>query len=207
MRNKKIFIFYSWTIVALNLATIILLLFSWIANLFGLEVNNLLSLDGIRWILRQSLTSVEHTFPFLALLLLCMGVGIISGSGFLIAMNNFVRNKLQLLSFKQRWSLQISLVVGALYILLIVWGIVSPIGNLLSVTGELQNSPLVNGFSIWFSMGCCLMGGIYGWLSGNLRHIYDFIISLLNGVKIGVPMIVLAYFCMHFLLLWRYVFY
>ena len=72
MRNKKLFVFYSWTIVALNLATVVLLLFSWIANLYGLGVNNLLSLDGIRWILRQSLTSVGHAFPFLALLLLCM---------------------------------------------------------------------------------------------------------------------------------------
>lgn len=207
MRNKKLFVFYSWTIVALNLATVVLLLFSWIANLYGLGVNNLLSLDGIRWILRQSLTSVGHAFPFLALLLLCMGGGIITGSGFLTAMSNLIKNKLQLLSFKQRWSLQISLVVGALYTLLIVWGIVSPVGSLLSVTGDLQNSPLVNGFSIWFSIGCCLMGGIYGWLSGNLRHVYDFIVSLLNGVKAGVPVIVLAYFCIHFLLLWRYVFY
>lgn len=206
MRKKKLFAIYSWTIIVLTVSAVILMLFSWLGNLYGLDIQNLLSFDGIRWFLRSSLNQTQQMFPILSLLILSMGLGVCYRSGWLTILRYALMNKLQLLSYKQRWSLHISLFVGVIYLLIILCGVLSPNWNLLSITGSIHESPLIEGFPIWFSLGCMLVSSIYGWLGGNFRNIHEMSEGMIDGVRMTAPYLVLFYIVIHFIQLCLYVF-
>lgn len=206
MTKKTLFIFYSWFILALSVCSVFLMLFSWFGTLYGLELGNLLSIEGIRWILRNSLIQTQEVFPFVSLLILAMALGICHKSGWFSVLFLSVQKKLYLLSYKQRWGLQISLFVVLGYSVLIIWGLFSSSWSLLSIRGTLEDSPLIEGFALWFSLGIGIVGSVYGWLSGTIRNIYDLIAGMLNGVRTATPLFVLLFILLHFIQICNYVF-
>lgn len=205
-RRKKWFTLYSWTIIVLTVSAIGLMLFSWLGSLYGLEIQNLLSLDGIRWLLRSSLKQTQEMYPILSLLMLSMALGVCHRSGWLTILRFSIINKLQLLSYKQRWSLHISVLVGAIYLVFVLWGAVTPNWNMLSITGSFTDSPLMEGFPIWFSLGCMLVSTIYGLLSGNLRSIHEMAEGMIDGVYMAAPFLVLLFIAIHFIQICLYIF-
>ena len=206
MREKKLFSVYSWIILAFFIAGIALVLFSWFASIYGMDVKNILSADGLRWLLRDSLKQVRLDFPFLSFLAISMSCGVIYKSGWFSAVRKTIMNNRQSLSYKQRWGLQISSFVLIFYLLVLVVGFFSPNGELLGVTGSLHNSPLVEGFALWFSFGICSVCFIYSWISGIMKHVHEMVIWIIYGVKKAAPFLVLLIIVLFFIELCKYVF-
>jgi p-aminobenzoyl-glutamate transporter AbgT len=206
MKGKKLFHIYARVILAFFIAGIILILFSWFANIYGMDVRNLLSADGLRWLLRNSFKQVRLDFPFLSFLTLCMSCGVIYKSGWFSAILMTFMNKRQSLSYKQRWGLQLSSFVLIFYLLVLIVGLFSPNGELLGLTGNLENSPIVEGFAIWFSFGICSVCFIYSWISGIMKHPYEVVHWMIYGVKKAAPLLVLLIIALFFIELCNYVF-
>ena len=206
MMHKKIFHLYAWIIVSLSFAALFLTLFSWLFSLYGMDVQNLLSVEGLRWLFRYSLRQVQNNFPFLSVIMLGMTFGVFYHSGLLQVFQLLFKRKMNMLSYKQHWGLQVSMLIGFIYLMLIVWGVFSPNGSLLSITGGLNHSPLIEGFAIWFSVGCSIVSALYGRLSGKFKNIYEIVSCVLQGVQFAVPFIVIIFILMHFALMCNYVF-
>ena len=204
--RKRIFIIYSYIIVGISGMAILLVLFSWLSNLYGVEVHNLLSAEGVRWILHTSLTKVQNSFPFLSMMILFMGIGVFYKSTLMQAIIMILKWKSHNLSYKQRWAFRISLVVLMFYLLLIVWGVFSSNSILLGVTGGLKNSPLIDGFALWTSIGLFWLSAFYGWLTGKFRHPHEIVAGMVYGVEVAAPILVILFIFLHFFLMCQYVF-
>ena len=197
---------YTWVAGALLLAIMGLMLFSWIGSMYGYDVQNLLSMDGMRWILRDSLYKLQEICPFLGLLCICMGCGVVVQSGWWHAFVMLITGKWNVLSVKERWGLQISMGVGVLFCLLITYGALSPDDNLLSVTGRLYDSPLLEGIGLWLTVGLHLLGVTHGWISGIFRKAQEVVDAGLYGAHATLKYMVLLFLLVHFITLCGYVF-
>lgn len=169
MKNKV----NSWHgAVVFFLMTIILVLFSWVGNLYGWEpVQSLLSEEGIRWALNHVVADYVQSPALGIVLLMLMGLGIVVRSGFHDAFRR-IFYKGTPLSGKERRSLMLSLVVGVTYVLIVFLSV----PFLKSVTDTLLHSPFQKGLFYILSFGFGLIGLVYGYASNhfrNLRQVID----------------------------------
>lgn len=204
--NKRLFLLYSWLILIISVSAIVLMIFSWVGALYDLNIQSLLSVDGIRWLLRYSLRDTQAVFPFLQLLSLVMGVGILSYSGWITTAIRLLKKQRRQISFKQIWSFHVSAFIGLLFLALLVWDLLSSDSIMLSVSGTLKNSPLLDGFSLWFALLCAVVGGIHGYLTGVYRKFHFFVESMISAVQTFIPLLILAYMLLHLSLMVEFVF-
>lgn len=155
------------------LLSIAVTLCSWIGSGYGwYGVQNLLSVDALRWMLRH----IEDNFMFSsALAMACMlffGFGLVVHSGLGDALQRLVTRE-KILSRKQKRALAFSGLTAMIYVIIcavLVWG---PWGFVRSVTGRFEGSPLDDGILVVISMGIGLCGIIYGFTVDNYRRDKD----------------------------------
>lgn len=157
------------------------LLFSWVGNLYGLQVQNLLAYEGVRWMLRNVMANFSM-MPVLPLLLILMGWGMLSDSGWLDICRKLFKGDYRELTPRQRWGFKVSLIVLALVFSLLAIGFIGNEPVLLSVTGDLKASPLAEGFIFVLVLGTMLISGVYAWVSGQFRSYSDFVSSVTGGI-------------------------
>ena len=142
------------------LLTLVVALLSWVGSIYGWSgVQSLISAEGLRWKLRNVGDG---------LLELCLH------SGFWEAVRG-VLFRGRKLSRKEKRSLWLSLSVGMVYVLVVLFLALGPWGVVRSITGELKNSPLAEGVSYLLSLGLGITAMIYGYAVDLYRTDRDII--------------------------------
>lgn len=151
---------------------VLLVLFSWIASAYGLvlpsgeAVSSLLGADSMRWFVRHSVENIAAA-PIVQVVLVLIMVGAVRSCGVVRGVGNLVREGRRLpLSRRQQYAARIALIVLGVCLLLVVWGIVAPSGNLLSVTGRIAGGPLSGGWPFILLLLVCVPCLVYGRISG-----------------------------------------
>lgn len=158
MMNKR----FIHPVTLFFLLTLGAALLSWVGSIYNWDgVQNLLSAEGVRWLLRNvarfpwSVPIVRHAF------ILAFGVGLCLHSGWGPLCVRLIARRGSL-SRKERRAFMLSVVVGMLWFALCAWFAYGPSSVVRSITGELSDSPLLSGFSFWSSLGIGLMAMSYG---------------------------------------------
>lgn len=196
---------YSWLVASLVLLCIILALMSWIGSAYGWDMQNLLAPEGIRWALRSTLSNFA-AMPVIPLITVLVAWGVLQRSSWLKAMQKLVLYKWKELSPKQKWGLKLSLVVLFIYLLLLAQTLWGPFPILLSVKGEVANSPFTDGWLILLVFGIILVSGVYGWISGHFRRLEDFVFALSDGITKHAPLFVLLFILSQLIAWIKYIF-
>lgn len=151
---------------------VLLVLFSWIASAYGLvlpsgeAVSSLLGADSMRWFVRHSVENIAAA-PIVQAVLVLIMVSAVRSCGVVRSVGYFMRERRRMpLSRRQQYAARIALVVLGVCLLLVVWGIVAPSGNLLSVTGRIAGGPLSRGWLFILLLLVCVPCFVYGRVSG-----------------------------------------
>ena len=158
------------------LLLMIVILASWIGSIMEIswtEANNELTLrsvlgvPGIRWAVRTAASCLGDA-PVGNALMLFIAIGAGRGSGLFRALSH-----LRKLSPKESMALYISLVVLALYIMIIILGVFAGSHLLLGITGTLKGSPLYEGFMFLLMLAVALPSLVYGLSTETFRTAGD----------------------------------
>ena len=158
------------------LLLLIVILASWIGSIMEisrvgdngeLALRSVLGVSGIRWAVRTAASCLGNA-PIGNALMLFMAIGAGRGSGLFRALS-----RLRSLSPKEAMALYISLVVLAIYICLILWGVFGGSHLLLGITGTLAGSPLYEGFMFLLMLAICLPALVYGLSTETFRTAAD----------------------------------
>ena len=153
--------------------SISLIVCSWIGSGYGWTgVQNLLSIDALRWMLRHVEENFMYSSAFAMACMLFFGFGLVVHSGLGDALHRLVLQD-KILSRKQKRALALAGLTALIYsslCCLLVWG---PWGILRSVTGMFEGSPLQDGILIIISFGFGLCGTIYGFSVDTYRRDKD----------------------------------
>lgn len=98
------------------------------------------------------------------------------------------------LSLKERRGLIMTLFIGFLYLVIILFSTFSSFGILRGVSGNLMRSPFIMGILFLISFGIGLMGMVYGFSSGRYRSDIDVIQGLSQPMKLLSVYFVIAFF-------------
>lgn len=143
----------------------IVVLFSWVGSVYALPLPNgevlpnLLSEEGIRWIVRHSIENIAAA-PFAEVILILISIGALRSSGLLevIIHRDTAR--------RERYALRSALAVFFACVGLLLLGLI-PGGNLLGVTGHIEGGPFAAGWLFLLTLVLSLPSIVYGWMSGN----------------------------------------
>ena len=154
---------------------LVLVFVSWIASIYGLMLPNgavmpsLLSADSMRWFVRHSMEIIEAA-PLAQVLLILLMVGTIRGCGLIRYVAHLMREHKALpLVHRQKHATRIALLVFGVSVALVLSGILTPDGNLLSVTGHIAGGPFSRGWLFLLCLVVCVPCLVYGRLS-DLWH-------------------------------------
>lgn len=167
-------------VTGLLLLTGVVVLVSWIADIYGwqvmdtvsgewVRVQSLLCAEGIRWWLRSTVDNFSRYAIPDAVIVLSLGVGLA-----LHALSGYKPR-----SHKSRRALTGASLVLALYSLLILCATFSSWGILRGANGGLLRSPFMEGLPFLLSVGFGLTGFVYGVVSGRYRREQDVMAGLL----------------------------
>lgn len=169
MKNKN----YIHPVTLFILLTLCVVFCSWIVSGYGWRgVQNLLSVDGLRWMLRYSEDNFINSPALVVTCMLFFGLGLVQHSGLGDALHRLVSND-RILSRKQKRALALSAISVFLYgfvCCILVWG---PWGIVRSITGVFKGSPLEDGILLVISLGIGISGIIYGFAVDNYRRDKD----------------------------------
>lgn len=155
---------------------ILVIIVSWIGSIMEISrasgngelgLRSVLGVSGLRWAVRSAATCLGNA-PVGNALMLFIAVGTGRGSGMFRALS-----RLRNLSPKEMTAFYISLVVLALYILLIVLGVFAGSHLLLGITGTLKGSPLYDGLMFLLMLAVCLPSLVYGLSTETFRTVSD----------------------------------
>lgn len=174
--------------LGLVLAELLLVLVSWLLSAMpSVMVRSLLTSEGIRWFLGHFAESIAS--PILAwILLLGLGWGCLRHCGLLTSFST-PRVSLPVRTRIAQWSVLIFLII---YICIIVLLTAVPHAILLSVTGELFPSPFSASIIPVVAFGLCMVGIIFGVMSGRFSTLSDIYESLIDGLR-STAVLVLFY--------------
>ncbi len=140
----------------------LLTIFSWIGSVYGMDVQNLMSADGVRWLVSNVLPNFNQA-PIAIILLTLMTLSTLTESELLTTL--FRRSKP--LTLKQRRALLYATVVFFLGIALILALTLLPSSILLSAFGHFEHSALQKGlFSLLLAL-VLLASVTYGYTAGR----------------------------------------
>lgn len=158
--------------VVYTLLLFILVMFSWIASVYGFVLPDgelmpsLLSSDSSRWFVRHSIEHIASA-PIVYVLLVLMMMSAIRSCGVVFYVKHlFLERRRPSLTRRQQYAARIAWVVFLVCIVLVLWGVLSPKGNLLSVTGHIAGGPLSSGWLFILFVIVCAASLVYGCLVG-----------------------------------------
>jgi len=156
----------QWLFIAIAVLFVVLLVTSWIVAVYDESVNALLSVNGFRWFFSNFVNNFG-TVPLAEIIFGMLGISTLYESGIL----NITRKHV---SLKQRNALKItSLGVGITLVLFLAL-MLMPNAILLSVFGELYDSPFTRGLYGFIIVLFILAGNIFGYTSGKYVSFDDF---------------------------------
>ena len=149
-----------------------LAIFSWLGSVYAWgNMQNMLSADGLRWMVAMVLENVKHS-PVIEVLLGTMTLSTLTESGFLpVCLSLFRINKT--LSLKKKRAFQISMVVLVLILILIALMVFLPGAVLLSAFGTYQGSAIEMGHFTLVLIVLMCVGMTYGYASGSFSNSSD----------------------------------
>ena len=163
--------FLSYLILLLIVVSVMLPIFSWMLSALGFDCKSLLSEEGWRWIFYNIPIACVNKWNVLCISSI-IGLGCVICSGILDRKTKKDINAL--------YSVSIVLVLLVVVLLIIA---LHPHSPLLSVTGEIKNSPFIHGLptvSIWFVI---LLSSLYAIQTQRAKTIEDFSGLLTYGVR------------------------
>lgn len=174
---------------------LVVVLFSWMDSVYELitlspssngemghtVVQNLLSAESVRWLVRNVIPNFLQS-PVGEALLVLTALGVIDRSGLLSLLFGFVRRRKS--SVKQRRAFIISLFSFLLIVAVLSLSIIRPWGILLGVTGSLSQSPFAHGLLFLVAFVLSVTGIVYGSLSGEFRSTGDVVEGLTHYLSL-----------------------
>ncbi len=185
--------------------SIAVILIAWVGSFWELrnvDVNSelvlrsLLTIDGVRFLLHNSVSLFDDA-PIANILRLLFTIGVANRSSLFKTVSHFIHHKP--LSYKQYASLLLSCIVFALLFVLLLYGIFGPGHILLSISGTLKNSPLIDGFFAILMILVLLPCLIYGMATDSFNVVDDGIEALVSVIRL-VPSYLLTLFMASFLM-------
>lgn len=160
----------------LLLAELLLVLASWLlSTLPVVEARSLLSGGGIRWLMGQ-MSDCMATPLLVWILLLGMGIASVHQSG-LLAVFRPGGPKPDRIALWSVVVLFLVLIAAALLLTAV------PHAIMLSATGSLFPSPFCAALVPMIALGLCLLGMVYGVLSGRFATLTDLYEVLISGIR------------------------
>ncbi len=160
----------------LLLAELLLVLASWLLSTLPVfEARSLLSGGGIRWLMGQ-MSDCMATPLLVWILLLGMGIAAVRQSGLLDVFRpgSPKPDRIALLSV-------VVLFIVLVIVLLLLTAV--PHAIMLSATGSLFPSPFSAALVPMIALGLCLLGMVYGVLSGRFASLTDLYEVLVSGIR------------------------
>ena len=160
----------------------IVVLFSWVGSVYALPLPNgdvlpnLLSEEGLRWMVRHSIDNVASA-PFAEVFLILISIGALRSSGLL----DVIIHRERLVARRERYALRSALVVLFVCVGLLLVELM-PGGNLLGVTGHIEGGPFAAGWLFLLTLVVGLPSIVYGWMSGNYHGEKDIFTGLSSEV-------------------------
>ena len=173
--NKRLTGWLHPAVIYLILLLLVIIV-SWIGSIMesssvagngDLTLRSVLGVSGLRWAIRTAATCLGNA-PVGNALMLFIAIGAGKGSGLFRALS-----RLHNLSPKEATAFYISLVVLAIYVLLIVLGVFAGSHLLLGITGTLKGSPLYDGIMFLIMLAVCLPSLVYGLSTETFRTVSD----------------------------------
>lgn len=187
------------------LLSVAVILVAWIGSFWELrnvDVNSelilrsLLTIDGVRFLLHNSVSLFDDA-PIANILMLLFTIGVANRSSLFKTVSHFIHHKP--LSYKQYASLLLSFIVFVLMFILLIYGVFGPEHLLLSISGTLKNSPLIDGFFAILMILVLLPCLIYGMATDSFNVVDDGIEALVSVIRL-VPSYLLTLFMASFLM-------
>ena len=195
MKNR--FRIPDWN-VSFFLLTLLLALFSWIGNVYGVgEIQSLLSAEGIRWVLGHAVENYVQAPALGIVLLLLMGLGVVVRSGMYDVLNRVVLRE-KLLSRKERRALTLAIGSFLLYVGLVLLVLFLPWNFLLGITGSWFHSPFSKGLIYVISVGLGFSGMVYGYVSDTFRSLSEVFKGMSWLIARKAPYFVTLFFIVQF---------
>lgn len=185
--------------------SIAVILIAWVGSFWELRnvdvnselvLHSLLTIDGVRFLLHNSVSLFDDA-PIANILMLLFTIGVANRSSLFKTVSHFIHHKP--LSYKQYASLLLSCIVFALLFVLLLYGIFGPGHILLSISGTLKNSPLIDGFYAILMILVLLPCLIYGMATDSFNVVDDGIEALVSVIRL-VPSYLLTLFMASFLM-------
>lgn len=185
--------------------SIAVILIAWVGSFWELRninvnseliLRSLLTIDGVRYLLHNSVSLLDDA-PIANILMLLFTIGVANRSLLFKTLSLFLHHKS--LSYKQYASLLLSFIVFVLMFLLLIYGVFGPEHLLLSISGTLKNSPLIDGFFAILMILVLLPCLIYGMATDSFNVVDDGIDALVSVIRL-VPSYLLTLFMASFLM-------
>ena len=203
MNRKKLGIWHpAMLYLFLSIAVILI---AWVGSFWELRninvnseliLRSLLTIDGVRYLLHNSVSLLDDA-PIANILMLLFTIGVANRSLLFKTLSLFLHHKS--LSYKQYASLLLSFIVFVLMFLLLIYGVFGPEHLLLSISGTLKNSPLIDGFFAILMILVLLPCLIYGMATDSFNVVEDGIEALVSVIRL-VPSYLLTLFMASFLM-------
>lgn len=190
---------YSYLVVGLVVAELLLVLLSWLLSATMTEgVRSMLSGEGVRWFF-GSFVSILASPWLVWMLLLSISLGSLWHCGILSSFRSR--------SYRQRVALRTAFVVVTLILIVVVALTAVPHAVLLSATGHLFPSAFSRALVPIISFCICIVSVVYGLMSGRFEKMSDAINSLSYGISQCAPLFVLYVVATQFIASLRFVFF
>ena len=185
--------------------SIAVILIAWVGSFWELRninvnseliLRSLLTIDGVRYLLHNSVSMLDDA-PIANILMLLFTIGVANRSLLFKTLSLFLHHKS--LSYKQYASLLLSFIVFVLMFVLLIYGVFGPEHLLLSISGTLKNSPLIDGFFAILMILVLLPCLIYGMATDSFNVVDDGIEALVSVIRL-VPSYLLTLFMASFLM-------
>lgn len=160
---------------------ILVIILSWVCNMYGGSVQNLLGAEGIRRTVKYVMADFSAASPA-ALLYITATYGLMMKSGIVGLLR---RNRR--LSLKQRSAVGVTLFTGILYLVIVLLGLFLPHAILLGVTGHIERSVFSDGWLYIVTSFFLLIGIVYGTASGTFYKLSDIIEGFCSGIALFAP--------------------
>lgn len=160
--------------VIFSLAIIVVTVISWLGSVYGWQMNNLISENGLRWFIANFMLNIKQA-PWEYIILSSCTISIVKESDIL----NFKRKQIFL---KQKRAYMFT-VMTAVAIVIFIMAFMFMSGNMvLSAFGTFNNSPLQNGLVPIVLFFVILLSITFGYASGRFANFEEM-------VKAGVNLI------------------
>ena len=164
------------------LLIVFLVLFSWAGNIYGVTLSdgtllpNLLSQEGIRWLVRHSIDNISAA-PLAEVLLALILIGALRSSGLWSSLVHRESRSIQ----RTRHALHMALILFAACILAVLIGI-TPGGNLLSVTGHIAGGPFASGWLFLLTLTGIAPCILFGYMSDQWHTREELFIGITSEI-------------------------